>query len=831
MTPEELQARIRQLQAERSGQPSAVSPEPAVAPQAPAQEAQPVAPIAQEQPPVPQEQLPVSQGQADGWLSSDPYADGSGSSGFVIANDPFKDGAKPSTTESGEAPKTAVAAIKAFGNKKELSAADIVDLPFDEIVKLADISSPLEYQAKKQLSDALRGSTTKGVVGELLIGTPGTRNDPMESLLEDKYDEFIEQNPEMRRNFFQRAGSALMTGSPVNSMIGDESQTVLPESAAQINSVGNAMTGEWGDELFGALGAENTQRAMRASNQQLDENEIVGDALITDILGLAVPSTAAARAVGLGAQGVGRAGTIARSALVGGVEGGISGSGAADDGDRLAAGVEGVMFGAGAGVGGELALRGGSAAYRAVRNNIGSAARQNKASRKALSSVQRTVKRITGDEIDLTQNEILDSIAEGVPLQRLLTQKGMREDQIQEVVNNLTGGSRRLLNELYQIRIGVQSRTATSQANEVTATGRALEQARDTNITPEGITSVNSRLLNSEQGSVFHDQILLPTVRTRVGDSDSIARAAGYGNNAAEASRNVHIDRSSGEMFVVRKKSDGKVARPDNDGNYNPDDLYKIEPSGDFLYELQTASSALSSPNLRSGEPVNQVRGFAVLDPLTRSIEQGERRVGGIVGEASDANRAARLRQEATAAGRRGAESTSEYVADLQSIDGMPTTLNADQKRSLEFLAREASALSGFGRQGASNTALQQAGSAALGSARVGGIFGGSLGSAARVTALSMGLRKLSSIIGVGSSTALSSAERRVLPAMRALIEADDAVLAQSMREAVETGTSSVDDVVNILSKNIPAFGAAISSANATSHVTGNQQNLLGEID
>lgn len=826
MTPEELQARIRQLQAERSGQPSAVSPEPAVAPQAPVQEAQPVAPIAQEQPPVPQE-------QGGDWLGSDPYADGSASSGFVISNDPFKDGAEPEETETGEAPRTAVAAIEAFGDKEELSAADIVNLPFEEIVKLADISSPLEYKAKKQLADAIQGNvpgTLAGRIGQS-VGLPVGPSDESRDLFEQvlsKKSEF--DRSEDAPGQLSRLGSSILYGDQYAGQFGDN-QALMPTGQAQALSTLNAMTGEWGDELLGALGAERGQRAVRAANQQLDDNDVVGDAIISDIIGLAAPSTAAARAVGLGAQGVGAAGNVARSALIGGVEGGISGSGAADDGDRLAAGIDGVMYGVGAGVGGELALRTGGAVYRAIRNNIGSTARQNKASRNALSGVQRTVKRIAGDKIDLTQNEILDSIAEGVPLQRLLTQKGMREDQIQEVVNNLTGGSRRLLNELYQIRIGVQSRTATSQANEVTRTGRALEQARDTNITPDGIVSVNRRLLNSEQGSVFHDQILLPTVRTRVGDSDSIARAAGYGNNAAEASRNVHIDRSSGEMFVVRKNSDGKVARPDKDGNYKPDDLYQIEPSGDFLYELQTASSALSSPNLRSGEPVNQVRGFAVLDPLTRSIEQGERRVGGIVGEASDANRAARLRQEATAAGRRGAESTSEYVADLQSIDGMPTTLNADQKRSLEFLAREASALSGFGRQGASNTALQQAGSAALGSARVGGIFGGSLGSAARVTALSMGLRKLSSIIGVGSSTALSAAERRVLPAMRALIEADDAVLAQSMREAVEAGTSSVDDVVNILSKNIPAFGAAMASANATTHVTGNQQNLLGEID
>lgn len=811
MTPEELKAKVSQL---RSGN---------VQPTQPVQ-----TPDTQMQTPV-EQPAPTPVQQEDSWLTPDPFLSGNSDSSFNITSDPYLNGGSFESQSSSAEP-----VATELSDKKELSAEDIVNLPFEEIVKLADVNSPLEYSAKRQIADALNGNLPGTAVGRLVGGADEDEMEFFTTVL-GKQREF--QETEDSPGQLQRLKNSVLFGDQYSGEFGDNQSAVIPWSQAAGLSTANAALGEYGDELVGLV-SERGQRAIRGANRQLQDNDVPFDAFLTDMLGAAVPAGAAARGIGVGAQGVGALGNIGRSALLGAAEGGISASGANDAAesieDRIASGLGGAVIGGALGGAVPTAAYIGRGALGRIKSFVSSSSREAKAARNTINQISTRVSRLkTGNSI--TADEILDGLDSGIPIQQQLLSKGLNEQQTAEIINDLSDGSRRIMDNLNSISNDLTSSRATALDNSVSQTGQALERARldpATGVTPDGTARIISDTARMPQGAIFQDDILMPSIRNVVRRNTNLARRAGYGTDADLAARNIHIDPASGKMFIIKRKA-GRIATPNSKtGNYRASDLYEVIPDGQFVRELQSESAQLTVPNVRQGAPVNQVQGFEAFEPITRRLGLAEGRVSPSTRTASRDNALARRRAEAWAEGRKGSQSTVNYVTDLyESTVGPTANMSKAQKDSLAFLAKEANTLRKLGREVSTNPVHSQAAGGALGDARVAGMFASSPAGILRITGINWLLRTVRSKGNFGSATQMSASERALMPAIEALVRADDQIMNTVLREAVEQGVKSGEEFARRIGTVVPAFGAALSTVNAASHVTGDQQNLLGEID
>ena len=708
-------------------------------------------------------------------------------------------------------------------NKETLSTEDVKDLPFESIVALADVSSPLEFGAKKQLSDALRGSTTSGL-GEILVGTPFSSDD-MESLLEEKYQDFIDENPDKARNIFSQLASSAMTGSPINNMISEESQTLLPQSTALINNLGQSAFGTFGEDAYKALGMENTARAIEASGQQLDENDITGDAVITDILGAVLPASGIANLTRVGAQGVTRLGNVVRGALAGSGEAALFAAGSAEGGvgERVGEALDPTTLLTGAALGGvgSLVGEGLMSAGRTVAGKFVRSIDQNRVARRSMDRLLKDINNTSRGTVNITAEDVVQGLSEGKGIQTVLAERGLRSNDIERVLNGMSSGSREMLNTIE--RTGselIQTRVA-QNADALNNVGQRLEISRG-KISSNDVNTIIRETLDLDQGLLFEEEVLLPAaVQLIRANRDTIARKAGYTRNNATRAR-VHIDKESGDIFVVKPNEQGQPFTPKSDGTYESDQLYEVRPTGSFITDLRSRVSQIINPDVRAGSSPNQTVGFADYDPIQQNLGAAERRISPESAELADLDRVTRLEGDAIRQGSQGISSKREFSGELQRVTGSLSDLPKKSKDTLNQIAEEMSALSSAGKRTGSDQILPQSGlSRTLSDARIAGMFGGSLSGMSRIFILRNVVDAVRSALG--SQTALSRSEQLLEPIIENLMRADDSVITESIKGAIDRGLSQ--------QQWASYFGSIFLPASfATERSSGSQDQLFDQL-
>lgn len=688
-------------------------------------------------------------------------------------------------------------------NKDTLTVEDIRDLPFEQIVAMADVSSPLKFSAKEQLSEALRGSTTTGGVGEFFLGTPFS-SDELEGLLEEKYQDYIQRNPEQERGVLGRAVSALATGSPINNLVSEESQTLLPQSVAEINAIAQGATGRFGDDIYEALGMSNTARAIDSSIQQLSENDIAGDAVVAELLGAALPSGRAAQALGIGGRGVSTLGNVARGAGLGAAESAIFAAGGEDGNvsERLEAAAEAAPVGAALGAAGPVLGRAIGAAGRGIGGLFSRQIRQNSSVNRALNRVSSTIDNIPNSDISVSPDEIVENLSQGIPLQTLLADRGMSGESITRVLNSLPAGSRELFNTIETTGRELIRTRAAQNADQLSQIGQRLEIARG-RTSPSDISNIIKDTMDLDQGGVFEEEILYPAIRQLAkARRNTIASRAGYTRSNA---RNLQVHaKPDGTIYVVKPDENGVPFRANRDGTYSDDQLYEIKPTGSLITDLESRTAQIINPDASAGAARNQTVAYSDYDPIRQNLRSGERRASPEAASLADQDRMTRLEGRAGEAGSRGPKSKDDFLSELQRTTGELADLTSEQRQSLEKIAEEMSGLAGAGSRDASRTILPAGIQRFISDVRVAGLFSGSLSGASRVLILNQVVNAIRN--AMGSDVSLTVAEEVLEPVVRALIRADDAQVVGIIRNAAESGATTNEALAQSITASLPVL-------------------------
>lgn len=778
-------------------QPAEAAPAPAVAETAtaPVSEA-PVAPAAPDDP------------FAD---LTDPYA--TETTDTVVSPDQTTQTGQPEnpfsdlTDPYADAPATGTV-NKDLSKKDKLTADDIENLSFEDILKLADVNSPLKFSTKAQLADAIRGATTTGGISELLVGTPFS-SDEVEESLEAKYQDFVSRNPEKAKGLLSQIGSSLLRGAPVDT----EDSTIFNSPVRSFtDDVASGMSANYLDELTGIV-SPDTATSIRASRQRLRDNDVVADDFIAQTLGALAPGAAIGKGVAAlsGARAIpllSRAttgGVAARAAAAAGIEEGLSASGETDSGDlgdRIGAGSAGAVIGAGFG-----AILGGIANKVMSGRKLSS---KEKALSDALETTVETVnKSLHKGQPKASMQEIADAVASGKPLTDYLLTKGLNDNEASSVINRLSSGSNNLMDIMRREAIREQTRIENVLADERYVAGQNVDTARNA-LTPDDTADILRPLTSSNQRKTVNEELVIPAIRDRLKNTD-VLKSLGYDPDTISVkSIPIFVDQSTGRVTIVRAGENGKPA-PKVDKKYKPEDLQGYDVSGNEIGSIRANLRKIITGDSGVGPTKDRTLIDDVYRPIETQLSEGMGQFPELA-KANDVFQKVIDKQKAFAAGKKGDKGVISFNESLKQLqDSGEISKDADVD-SLKFLANQVATLAEVGKK-ANPGSIESTIANLISDFRIGGIFAGSLSSMARISMVNSLARMFKGKTILGK---LSGQERRMEPVIRYLIGAPDsemdAIAANMMKKKIQSQKDIDDFVLKFL---IPlANGAGTGSAN-----------------
>ena len=219
----------------------------------------------------------------------------------------------------------------------------IKSLSFEDIVKLASPGSKIDPKLQVDLASALAGSTSVGGVGEVLVGnqpeldtlgfsgmlkaglaaTPlgvfvddpltnpnnmerTKRINELESILEDKYKDFIKSNPDKEKSLLSRMYSSFMKGNPIADTV--EGATPVPTvGRTQSAAAAEGATLNLADEITSLFGIDSDiqgekEQGYGRGDPAMLASEIVGSVIAPGLGAAKLASKGATASSNLGAR-------------------------------------------------------------------------------------------------------------------------------------------------------------------------------------------------------------------------------------------------------------------------------------------------------------------------------------------------------------------------------------------------------------------------------------------------------------------------------------------------------------------------------------------------
>lgn len=596
----------------------------------------------------------------------------------------------------------------------ELSDIDFNDLSFEEISQLAsspEEQSGLTTNARRQLAAALRGSTTaEGTFSEFLVGDSSKagsygeglfdRADPeivaktqeIEKLLETKYDDFVERNPEQDTGFFGKVYNSIMTGSPVPEIDGIEGQPLSTTARAFTDTAGNAVVGGFGDELMGVGGLAAAAERTKASREQIyDESTVAG--LSAEVLGSLAPASALGKAVGLGKAGVGAVSNTIRGIGAAAIEGGIAGAGYTEEDESR---VTNALIGASAAAAGGVVLSTvGRAAAPFVAKLVNGSKLFTKSETKAAEGFFDLIESTTG----VSPATIKAGLKDNKNITRILVDNDVDPDKILKINQGLIvddaasstvrSAATSRLSAAGDDALGRRQPAIAQQAANVKDAGEAVGTLRHA-ADPENTRLVIQDMLQTDSGPRFH-AALTKKVLEEISDNRNVLADAGYG---LKGKPRVHIDEETGGIWLINKNA--KPVKLDTDLLFDPsvhididDKIYMLDdltPYDANMKLLQSTGSDIDSivaRQLKEGEAPDQNLGERAAK-ITADLRQFEEEVteglSTVNTRYSDAKSVQQLQSQADSIFS-GSNSTASVAELADTVNGISTAgMSANDK-------------------------------------------------------------------------------------------------------------------------------------------------------
>lgn len=717
---------------------------------------------------------------------------------FAEGLDSTSDAETESVTRS-DGPTNYSSAVSRLKNKDVLSVEDLSNLPFDDIVRLADVTSPLRFGAKDQLARALRGSTSSNVISETLIGDAVSSGTPVNRLMKDKYQEYIAENPDAERSFLNRALTSIMTGSPVSGMVFEDSQQYPTQTRSTIDTFANALTFGTGRKLYDVVSPMSAQ-GIEAGRQRLADNEIIGDQFLTEMLGSAVPGTVLARGIGLGAQGATLGQNMARGATIGGLEGAAAGIGYGD-GESLGevatdAAIGGVIGGAIGGIT-PAVMEGVNAAYRSLTTDATTKVRT-----RALNKLVRDINSALPEgQPKVTLEELRASARSGETPVQFMMRKEIRRPNRQAVINNNFINSPDLMDELYTTSRRRVARSLADARNTRVELGEEIGRAR-ANMPKTEVEGILKEMADSDVGDRFVREAVIPNARQTVQANDSLVKSLGY--KANDSNVKFHMDTNTGKLYIVKADKAGNAFRPDKKGNYTSKQLSEYIIDGEDLAAIGQRFKNTYSGDLGIGD--------TKLQPEAYLFKPYSERMTDLMNEDSalrSANEAFTRYIDEFDAISKSSSGRQAYVDYSENIRA--SSLPQADKDALIFLAKEIDTLNSAGASSAtrqrSNPLVKGIRSLLMGTA-----LGRGFGATLRYTMLS----RLVDIMSGNNALVMSKAQRDLIPVMQYIINGSERQIDDLMEDMIAFGVRDRTTFNNWMQK-IAATLPIFSSSAATS--------------